>query len=70
MRTPLFINLRNIYRRQEMERAGFAYRSVGRPGEDVALKSRSTRTARKSPNTLGSNFAHRRMNVHRPVIGV
>jgi len=35
MRTPLFIDLRNVYRRQEMERAGFAYRSVGRPGEDV-----------------------------------
>ena len=35
MRTPLFIDLRNVYRRQEMERAGFAYRSVGRPGEDI-----------------------------------
>jgi len=35
MRTPLFVDLRNVYRRQEMERAGFAYRSVGRPGENV-----------------------------------
>ena len=36
MRVPLFIDLRNVYRRQEMERAGFRYRSVGRPSEDVA----------------------------------
>lgn len=36
MRTPLFIDLRNVYRRAEMQRAGFAYRSVGRPGEDIA----------------------------------
>ena len=36
MRTPLFIDLRNVYRRHEMERAGFRYRSVGRPGEDIA----------------------------------
>ena len=35
MRTPLFVDLRNVYRRHEMQRAGFAYRSVGRPGEDV-----------------------------------
>jgi UDPglucose 6-dehydrogenase len=35
MRTPLFIDLRNVYRGHEMERAGFRYRSVGRPGEDV-----------------------------------
>jgi UDPglucose 6-dehydrogenase len=36
MRTPLFVDLRNVYRRHEMERAGFRYRSVGRPGEDIA----------------------------------
>ena len=36
MRTPLFIDLRNVYRRHEMERAGFRYRSVGRPDEDIA----------------------------------
>jgi UDPglucose 6-dehydrogenase len=35
MRTPLFIDLRNVYRRAEMQRAGFRYRSVGRPGEDI-----------------------------------
>jgi UDPglucose 6-dehydrogenase len=36
MRTPLFIDLRNVYRRHEMDRAGFRYRSVGRPHEDIA----------------------------------
>jgi UDPglucose 6-dehydrogenase len=36
MRTPLFIDLRNVYRRHEMERAGFRYRSVGRPDEDIS----------------------------------
>jgi UDPglucose 6-dehydrogenase len=35
MRTPLFIDLRNVYRRAEMHRAGLRYRSVGRPGEDI-----------------------------------
>jgi UDPglucose 6-dehydrogenase len=35
MRTPHFIDLRNVYRRAEMQRAGFRYRSVGRPGEDI-----------------------------------
>jgi UDPglucose 6-dehydrogenase len=35
MRTPLFIDLRNVYRRAEMQRAGLRYRSVGRPTEDI-----------------------------------
>ncbi|HVY52135.1 MAG TPA: UDP-glucose/GDP-mannose dehydrogenase family protein [Devosia sp.] len=35
MRTPVFVDLRNVYRRAEMAAAGFTYRSVGRPNEDV-----------------------------------
>ena len=31
MRTPLVIDLRNVYRSREMRRAGFAYHSLGRP---------------------------------------
>jgi UDPglucose 6-dehydrogenase len=41
MRTPLLVDLRNIYRRDEIERYGFAYASVGRPEEDVALAGAS-----------------------------
>ena len=36
MRTPLFVDLRNVYRKSEMQRAGFRYRSVGRPSDDIA----------------------------------
>jgi UDPglucose 6-dehydrogenase len=36
MRTPLFVELRNVNPRHQKERAGFRYRSVGRPGEDIA----------------------------------
>jgi UDPglucose 6-dehydrogenase len=36
MRTPLFVDLRNVYRKSEMQRAGFRYRSVGRPADDIA----------------------------------
>src|SRR3569623_1261976 len=36
MRTPLFVDLRNVYSKSEMQRAGFRYRSVGRPAEDIA----------------------------------
>ena len=31
MKRPVFIDLRNIYNPGEMEAAGFAYRSIGRP---------------------------------------
>lgn len=31
MRTPLVIDLRNVYRSREMRRAGFTYHSLGRP---------------------------------------
>jgi UDPglucose 6-dehydrogenase len=31
LRRPLMVDLRNIYRPEEMERAGFAYVSIGRP---------------------------------------
>jgi UDPglucose 6-dehydrogenase len=31
MRTPLMVDLRNIYRRREVEARGFAYECIGRP---------------------------------------
>ncbi|MBB3933878.1 hypothetical protein GGR25_004958, partial [Kaistia hirudinis] len=34
MTTPVLIDLRNVYRREEIARHGFRYASVGRPGED------------------------------------
>jgi len=34
MRTPLLVDLRNIYRKDEVRQHGFAYVSVGRPAED------------------------------------
>ena len=34
MAAPVVVDLRNIYRGDDMARHGFAYRSVGRPGED------------------------------------
>ncbi|WP_435656762.1 UDP-glucose dehydrogenase family protein [Brucella pituitosa] len=35
MKTPLLIDLRNIYRSDEVARFGFAYTSVGRPNHDL-----------------------------------
>jgi UDPglucose 6-dehydrogenase len=35
MKTPIFVDLRNVYRRHELARHGFTYRSVGRPDEDI-----------------------------------
>jgi UDPglucose 6-dehydrogenase len=32
MRQPVIVDLRNVYRRQDIEAAGFTYESVGRPG--------------------------------------
>ena len=37
MRTPLMVDLRNIYRRDDVVREGFRYVSVGRPGDDAAF---------------------------------
>jgi UDPglucose 6-dehydrogenase len=37
MRHPIVIDLRNIYRSDEMEAAGFLYRSIGRGAEGVAI---------------------------------
>ncbi len=37
MRDRILVDLRNIYRREEIERHGFAYKSVGRPGEDIEV---------------------------------
>jgi len=38
MRTPLLVDLRNIYRRDDVVREGFRYVSVGRPGDDGAFQ--------------------------------
>ncbi len=32
MRQPIIVDLRNIYRREDVEAAGFTYESIGRPG--------------------------------------
>jgi UDPglucose 6-dehydrogenase len=37
MRSPVLIDFRNIYRREEIAHHGFRYFSVGRPNEDVTL---------------------------------
>ena len=37
MRVPLLVDLRNIYRRDDLARRGFTYVSIGRPGEDMAV---------------------------------
>jgi UDPglucose 6-dehydrogenase len=39
MKSSNLIDLRNIYRREEVLRHGFSYWSVGRPGEDIRTKS-------------------------------
>ncbi|MBN8974340.1 MAG: UDP-glucose 6-dehydrogenase, partial [Rhizobiales bacterium] len=31
MRQPIMVDLRNIYRREDVEAVGFAYESIGRP---------------------------------------
>jgi UDPglucose 6-dehydrogenase len=31
MRQPIMVDLRNIYRRDDMEARGFIYESIGRP---------------------------------------
>ena len=33
MAAPNFVDLRNVYRRRELETAGFAYHSIGRSGD-------------------------------------
>ena len=35
MKSPIIVDLRNVYRRDEMSRHGFQYVSVGRPGDDL-----------------------------------
>jgi UDPglucose 6-dehydrogenase len=37
MKEPLFVDLRNVYRRDLIARYGFRYVSVGRPKQDIAL---------------------------------
>jgi len=45
MRTPVMIDLRNIYTPAEMADAGFAYTSVGRPASGTILDERKRGTA-------------------------
>ena len=35
MKTPLLVDLRNIYRKDEVQRHGFKYHSIGRPSENI-----------------------------------
>jgi len=45
MKTPLLVDLRNIYRKDEVRQHGFAYVSVGRPAEDYLSPIRIGRAA-------------------------
>jgi UDPglucose 6-dehydrogenase len=38
MKVPCLVDLRNVYRREDIARHGFRYFSVGRPGHDIALR--------------------------------
>ncbi|ESQ82245.1 UDP-glucose 6-dehydrogenase [Asticcacaulis sp. AC466] len=35
VRTPVLVDLRNVYRKEEVARHGFTYTSIGRPSEDI-----------------------------------
>ncbi|MDV6330989.1 UDP-glucose/GDP-mannose dehydrogenase family protein [Asticcacaulis sp. 201] len=35
VRTPVLVDLRNVYRKEEVARHGFTYSSIGRPSEDI-----------------------------------
>jgi len=37
MKSPCLVDLRNVYRREDMARHGFRYFSVGRPDHDIPL---------------------------------
>jgi hypothetical protein len=39
MATAVLVDLRNIYRAEEMQRRGFAYVSVGKPDQSVGATS-------------------------------
>jgi len=49
MTSRVLVDLRNIYRRSEVERYGFSYRSVGRPSEDSQGKHNSQAEAEAIP---------------------
>jgi UDPglucose 6-dehydrogenase len=49
MACPIVVDLRNVYRSEEMHRYGFAYASIGRPVMAPAL---GEATARDEPLTL------------------
>jgi UDPglucose 6-dehydrogenase len=45
MAAPVLVDLRNIYRREEVARYGFAYSCVGRPGEEIQTEKQSRQSA-------------------------
>jgi UDPglucose 6-dehydrogenase len=45
MAAPVLIDLRNIYRRDEVARYGFSYSCVGRPAEEIPLDSSKRQSA-------------------------
>ena len=45
MKTPLLVDLRNIYRKEEVRGHGFGYVGVGRPTEDYLSPVRLNVTA-------------------------
>ena len=49
MRDRILVDLRNIYRREEIERHGFAYASVGRPGRGHRRRKASSSDRQLSP---------------------
>jgi len=38
MRSPSLVDLRNVYRREDIAKHGFRYFSIGRPDHDIALQ--------------------------------
>jgi UDPglucose 6-dehydrogenase len=44
MATPVIVDLRNVYRPEEVQRHGFAYASVGRASEDSQYEGLSAGT--------------------------
>ena len=53
MKTPLLVDLRNIYRKEEVRSEGFAYVGVGRPTEDYLSPVRLNLTAADNSLSIG-----------------
>ncbi|CAN5178009.1 UDP-glucose/GDP-mannose dehydrogenase family protein [soil metagenome] len=59
MRRPVIVDLRNIYRSDEMTAKGFAYRSIGRGAEGVPVKATSEPTRARSAVPAGARSGGR-----------